>query len=251
MPVLKEAAHAEPQSAALQPVAPSSNQHTPAKAPAKRKKRGKAASVASALILGVILLCVGIGVVMWLFEPSATALSTGDQSSTQAASTTPDLCANVRSSDLVETEYDRFEDTTAVSLNLDDQVYVNLNDYDDTEIVLGALFVYDGRTVVEPEHSIALIFHSVSEEWQFLEYRDLIIMADGNRMRLGEMDLSDTVIGDGGDYVIEALYKDMSRETFMDIAFANNVEVQLGIKEFRINPQVLRGYRDIACRMVP
>jgi hypothetical protein len=251
MPVLKEAAPAEPRSAASQPVAPSSNQHTPAKAPAKRKKRGKAASVASALILGVILLCVGIGVVMWLFEPSATALSTGDQSSTQAASTTPDLCANVRSSDLVRTEYDRFDQSTTVKIStgIEEQEPIKLHDADATWILLGARFMHDGRTIRQPEALIGFTVSSISHEWQFLRSRDLIVIADGKRLRFGEMTLHNTSVT--GSFVGEDMNIIMSREEFMDIAFARNVEMQIGNKEFRVSSQVHQAYRDIACRMVP
>jgi hypothetical protein len=142
----------------------------------------------------------------------------------------------------IESKYDRFKDQTQVQLETKRVMGGFLED-----IKMGASFFYKGQKAM-PE-DIILVFRSSTQDWRFLREtdRELIALADGERLPLGTLDRDSQVLS--GGRVIEVMATDVPYEAFMTIVNAKKVEMKLGRYQFELKEEHLEALRDLASRM--
>ena len=151
----------------------------------------------------------------------------------------------------IESSYDKFKDQTTVSVK-----YLSpLPALSPVRLDIVAAFLYPGKTVTKPS-IVALWFQSSSKNWQFLQQRQLLVIADGERIDLGEAERVDSKVNSSragryssGVSVSELVGKMVSLETFLKIAKAKSVEMRLGSVEFKLADDHLEALRDFASRM--
>lgn len=145
----------------------------------------------------------------------------------------------------VKVEYDRFADRTDIYLN-----YTLVQGEARDGLELSALAVHSGNKMAAPINTIMLSVASFSKDWRYLESsRTLRVIADGERLNLGEMDRRSSVVKRG--FVVEFLAVIIPKETFLKIANSEKVEMQLGRIEFELKPEMLGYMKDFAKLLNP
>jgi len=178
---------------------------------------------------------VGIAVSFSLFLPCAVA---------QDAKLQPSVKREFKHKAKIESNYDRFEDETHVRLESKRVLGGFMED-----VKMGASFFYKGQKLSTPEYFIFL-FVSDTKGWRFLSetQRELIALADGERLPLGTLD-RDSKVRSGG-WVSEIMVKEVPYETFLKIATAKEVEMKLGKYEFKLKEEHLEALRDLVSRTI-
>jgi len=143
------------------------------------------------------------------------------------------------------TKYDKFKDYTLVLL-----------DYDSSRIKLNSLFLqcffgYEGKTISKPIEKVGLRIMSASDEEKFgNQPPELIVLADGERLRLGNMYRENIEFSQSGG-IYEYLVNTIDANDFVRIAKSARVEVQIGSDELQLSGDYLEALRDLASRMNP
>jgi hypothetical protein len=146
----------------------------------------------------------------------------------------------------ITSTYDKFKDLTTVSLFF---MPVPTEHYE--RLVLGVYFIYPGTTLKQNVSQVTLLLRSNSEQWKFLheDERELIILADDERIPLGSIERIQGEITSGG--VAEFLGINLAASTFEKIVKAKKVEAQLGTVEFHLTSGNLKFLQDFAAKMNP
>jgi hypothetical protein len=146
----------------------------------------------------------------------------------------------------VHSEYDRFKDVTVVSLAT--MLIVGKGDYTVAKDGLSAIYLsgyygYKGQNWSKPNNVFISFVVLDDVRWEFgaSKNRNLILLVDGERMDLGQMDLQ--VSTDLYNLSRMDLSKAIPFLDFTKIANAREVEAQLGAREFLIEPRHLEGMR--------
>ncbi len=144
----------------------------------------------------------------------------------------------------VTVEYDRFGDVTVVSASDMQLAQVRGSG----SLTLTVSFSYKGKTKI-PASSGTLFFHAMSDlrtSWRFLRYRDLIVLADGERMNFGEGDHEGRIYASfvAGTIAFTALIEKLER-----IGKSQTVQLQLGAEEYVLRPGQIDTIADIAALM--
>lgn len=143
----------------------------------------------------------------------------------------------------IQTEYDRFKDTTYVRLR-----YLNVSTGLTERISIVATYSYKGTTPSVPEN-INLGFFSYSKEWRFLRDRGFIVIADGERLDFGQAERVSSDIHRGS--VSELLAVSMPLEAFLKVVNASSLQIRLGYYELPLAPDHYEALKDFASRIDP
>jgi hypothetical protein len=142
----------------------------------------------------------------------------------------------------ITTEFDKFSQTTSVTLK-DMPIYDVKTDYsylDGSEGKRGlrAFFIKDRKPA-----SFLLTFTSESNDWRYLRFHDLQILADGERVDLPPTTHTGDVLT---GYVSEWISVSLSYPTFMRLVNAEKLEMRLGITELKVTSNHQEALRDLA-----
>jgi hypothetical protein len=137
-------------------------------------------------------------------------------------------------------EYDKFDNSTFVHTD-----YMSVGK--GLSVVAG--FSYNGKQLSSSPEMTYFEVGSKSDDWRFDSYRDLIILADGERIEVGKMMFADRDIR-GGIYH-EYLSIPISTDDFLKMVNAHKVEIKVGAEEFGLKDSHLEALRDLASRMNP
>jgi hypothetical protein len=138
----------------------------------------------------------------------------------------------------LEKKYDKFKNTTSISIDLKlTQISEDLS--------ISSFFISDGKKIKTPD-KVILMITSKSENWNYLNNSDLVFIVDDEIIDLGEMKRTGSV---GKGYVLEFLSTTVSIETFLKIINGNKVEGRLFTTEFKLTDEQLEALRDYASRM--
>ena len=137
-----------------------------------------------------------------------------------------------------ETKYDKFENSTLVSINVK---LTQLN----SDLTIGSFFIYQGEKLVTPK-TVTLRFVSSSSDWEYLHNSNIVFLVDGKRIDLGEMKRNGRV---GNGYVLEFLSLTLPTNTLLEIINGKVVEAKLFTTTFKLTEEQLEAFRDYASRM--
>ena len=182
---------------------------------------------------------------------SNTSSSSAIQNQKPQPSVTPFPKRDFKHSAKITTHYDKFKDLTLVNLDYSKNL-IKVDQH--TYITLKAAFTYHGQNSADRTMFVLLYIGSLSKDWKFENNRELIVLADGQRLKLGEMEMDESKITD--DYIIPNAKKEfghiaITTQEFFAIAGAQDVEMQAGLAEFTVSEDILEGFRDLASRMNP
>lgn len=107
--------------------------------------------------------------------------------------------------------------------------------------------IYDGKAQTGQPKFIGWHIISASMKPEYTLNRSLIVIADGQRYNLGEMYLKNSSVH--GGYVLENLVIVIPNDTFLKIANAQKIEMQVGYKEFKMDENIYQTLRDLASRI--
>lgn len=145
----------------------------------------------------------------------------------------------------VDLRYDRKKEITTVWLDYM-KLWENPTGFEQVDISFS--FDYPKRTIVTPK-TVLITIHAATEGGPRFEYqRDLMVVADGSKLSLGEMDGGDKRGGSltprsGGVY-FERLKLAISFEDFAVVARAGNVTVQIGERAYKLSDKQLQALSD-------
>jgi hypothetical protein len=114
-----------------------------------------------------------------------------------------------------------------------------------------AYFSFPGKTLITPDHVI-LAFRSLSQdEVKFASDRQLIVTADGSRLNLGEMLVTDRRVDSGiqmrdTTFYRETLELPVPYESFVNVANATKVNMRVGKTEFELSTDQRESLRVLA-----
>jgi hypothetical protein len=145
----------------------------------------------------------------------------------------------------IETQYDKFNDVTKVKLNL---MPVPLQSAE--ELWLSAQFTSKGQKVLPPEE-VMLAFVWGSKDGKFSQGNELIVLADGERVRVGKMYRDASYSSRHKNPTKEIMALNIPVATFLKIARAKKLEAKMSIHEFALADENLSALRDLAGRMAP
>jgi hypothetical protein len=152
----------------------------------------------------------------------------------------------VGSSTEVTSEYDRFNDRTTYETPeiriIAPSFFDDFMNIESHSVTLKANFRCDGQSDCLP-NNIVFTFSSQSKNWQYLYSRNLIMIFDGQRHDLGELERV-SLVGRGN--VFESLIFVMNLETFFEFVEAENIELRLGTDEVELNRSDLGIFRNMA-----
>lgn len=144
----------------------------------------------------------------------------------------------------VEIKYDKFKDRTTVSLKLP---IVN-NPLQSEELYLGMTSAFNGNKPTSIPDSVYSFFLSVTKTKQYSLSHSWIVLADEERIRLGD----GQYLGEGGELkAAEVIIYSLSSENLKKIASAKKVEMQLGSKEFALTDSQLASLKEFYKQLVP
>jgi hypothetical protein len=141
----------------------------------------------------------------------------------------------------VEQKYDKFKDTTNVTLKLR-----LLGDIaDGLEVVVSHTF--DGQKPITPT-SIPVMFMATNKDLKYALSHGLIFLADGERIKFEDVKYNRLTVR---DRFIEVMILTIPFNTLKKILAAKAVEAQLGKTEFVLSDEYLEALRDFASRVSP
>ena len=138
--------------------------------------------------------------------------------------------------------YDKFGDNTSVRTeSVRTPVFMN------GSLFMATSCLHKGITLADIDDlHCSLVFRSSSRSWQFLKSRELIFLADNERINLGEGshdgDVSRSRYSSG---VTERMTYKVSRSDLEKLAKASLVEIKLGYAVGRLDPKDLKGIKDV------
>lgn len=130
-----------------------------------------------------------------------------------------------------ETKYDKFKDETTVQFKRLPLTGTGRRLMSGETLYLIGAFRFKGQTLAASVNVAYLGFISESENWLYLRDRDLIALIDGERLVLGSAE-RDSDVGLGR--VSEVLVFEIPHETLLRLANGTQVEMQLGLREFKL-----------------
>jgi hypothetical protein len=143
--------------------------------------------------------------------------------------------------------YDKFESKTSV-LYLGDVLNSTIN-YMSTGgmIDILAAFSFEDDKLSKSADEFVLAFNAEGKDWQFLRNQHLFVIADGERMDLGEGEIESDVNRKlfGGYQTTELLSFNVSRNQFEKLANAKSLELKVINREFKIKPSTQMGFKNI------
>jgi hypothetical protein len=151
----------------------------------------------------------------------------------------------------IKVGYDRFKDVTSVSTGLlavrgpgsTEEAMARVSAGASVDwITVNIVAAYPGRTPAKPEF-LAMALGSVFKAPRFVSDRNLILLLDGERIRLGDMNFEGG--SDISGYHTEMLTIVISYQTFLKMANGRSVEGQVGDVEFSFNGGQLQLLRDL------
>lgn len=143
---------------------------------------------------------------------------------------------------LIQTEYDKFKDQTAVNMGP-----MQLISSSPGRLELALLFTYDGKVLSLPQEDVAIQFISTASERLFSSNHILLALLDGERLRFGEMKYD--VRASGNSYV-ETMFMVIDRNTLLTVANSKKAEFELGHVELSLSDTQLALLRKFAQMMV-
>jgi hypothetical protein len=154
---------------------------------------------------------------------------------------------------VVKHEYRKSEVMTLVSL---ERMFIKAPDATGDPIGLGSLFVYDEKSQVVTHAYIS--FYSLSQKCRLPYEPEVTFVVDGNSIRIGH-DFETAKRGEGiatsfaepeGGKCNESLDVIIPQKTYLRIANAERVEVQLGSVKLQLGEMHLKALQELARRMV-
>jgi hypothetical protein len=139
----------------------------------------------------------------------------------------------------VETKYDKFRDQTKITL--DCKVYYK----GPFALFLDVEGTYPKQSATPPE-SVQFGLTAMSGKEHYKKSRHLIVLADGHRLDLGDLDRD--VDEEEGFLIFEKMLTTVPFRTILKIANSQSVEMQLNEIEFTLAPEALEALRDFASR---
>ena len=145
----------------------------------------------------------------------------------------------------VEVKYDKFKDKTTVTLMLE----VNIKLVPKEDLVFGSSSSFDGKKPTSIPDKFVFTFISNSKLKSYEFSNSLIILADDERIRLGN---ATTYISGKSEYEpSEIMIYTLSSENLKKIVGAKNVEIQLGKAEFALNENLLKAIKEFYKQSIP
>lgn len=144
----------------------------------------------------------------------------------------------------VKVEYDRFRDVTVVSTSDMEPAQARASG----SLALTVSFAYKGITKTQASLG-TLFFHAMSSSqtgWRFLRDRELIVLADGERMNFGQGDHEGRIYR---SMVAETITFSASVEQLERIGKSQTVQLQLGPEEYALRPGQIDTIADMAALM--
>lgn len=138
----------------------------------------------------------------------------------------------------VETKYDKFREQTKVSL--DCKVYYK----GPFALFLGVEGTYPKQSPSPPE-TIQFGVTAMSTKEKYKKSRHLIVLADGQRFDLGDLDRD---VDDEEILIFEKMTTTVPFRTVLQIANSQGVEMQVNEIEFKVPPDALVALRDFVSR---
>ena len=144
----------------------------------------------------------------------------------------------------VTVEYDQRNDITRISLN---PMILASRKFE--ELRLGAVASYKGKVKIQPKE-VALIFISLSaaDENKYQTARKLTIVADSERLALGETQWSKQA---QGRLFLQSMLAVIPSDTFLQITRAKEVTMRLGLTEVKLTTDQITLLRAAASYMTP
>jgi len=139
----------------------------------------------------------------------------------------------------VETKYDKFRDQTKVSL--DCKVYYK----GPFGLFLAVEGSYPQQTPSPPE-KVQFGLTAMSGKEKYKKSRHLIVLADGQRFDLGELDRDIDEVEE--IFMFEKMMTTVPFKTVLQMANSQSVEMQLNEIEFKIPSEALEALRDFTSR---
>jgi len=139
----------------------------------------------------------------------------------------------------IETKYDKFKDHTKVSLSC--KVYSK----GPFALFLDAGGTYPQQTPAPPE-TVKFGLVAFSSKIKYQKSRHLIVLPDGQRFDLGELDHNTDPESD--PFVFETMLTSVAFKTLLQIVNSKSVEMQLNDIEFKLSSENLEALRDFASR---
>lgn len=140
----------------------------------------------------------------------------------------------------VEKAYNRFKDTTTITLKPQRVLQIASPR---EELDISAEAKWKGRTPEAPIE-VHLIFNSVGEKWHYYDKADVIFIVEGKRMEAGTAYVLEGILGP--PLVKETLKLALPLKTFLQIANGKDVELNLGTTQLRLAEKDLLALRAFA-----
>ena len=145
----------------------------------------------------------------------------------------------------VDLRYDKKKELTTVWLDYM-KLWENPTAFEQVDISFS--FDYPMRTIVTPKTVLVTVHSAVQGGPLFDRQRDLVVVADGSRLSLGEMDNGDKSGGSltprGRAITFERLRLAIPYEDFAVIARARNVTVRIGERAYKLSDKHLQSLSD-------
>jgi len=114
----------------------------------------------------------------------------------------------------ISSKYDKFDDTSEFCVRTPLKY--------GSEMEISAYAIIIGNRPLFKLHIV-----NESDEWEYLKFSHFVIIYDGKRKDLGDLDDDGSVMPSGN--VLEQMIADFSLQEFREISFAKSVEAKLGI----------------------
>jgi hypothetical protein len=147
----------------------------------------------------------------------------------------------------VEVKYDKFKDTTSVTLTLQLIKKVALLSTGE-DLSLSLVSSFDGKKPTLMPDDINGFFLSVSKKKQYSNSHSWIVLADDERIRLGDGVYKGE---EGAVRAAEVIIYSISLANLKKIASAKKVETQIGNAEFTLTEPQLQSLKDFYKQIIP
>lgn len=144
----------------------------------------------------------------------------------------------------VETKYDKFKDKTTVTLMLE----MNIRLVPKEDLVFGSSSSFDGKKPTSIPDKLVFTFISNSKIKQYEFSNSLIILADDERIRLGD---AKYIGGTSSFEPSEIMIYTVSLENLKKIVAAKKIEMQIGKTEFALNDAQLNAVKEFYKQIIP
>lgn len=144
----------------------------------------------------------------------------------------------------IEEKYDKFKDRTSVTLNMQ----LIGEKLDGLQILVTDSYEGNKPKPKTASEKSPITFLAVGDDRKYKLFHSLIVLADGERIRLGEAAYLDLSMR---SKYVETMIFAVTYDTFRKIINAKKVEAQLGETEFTFTEQQLEALRDFNSRIVP